>query len=118
MERDRAKLTALNLFQRLVRQWDRVHPYNAAQVLRIDGDADVPRLEAAWQDALATLGLGKVHCDGRQFHFEPVNGDAALYRVARLPPGTTLEHHVAAELNRPFHEGIDLPLRPFVIDGQ
>ena len=30
----------LNIFQRLVRQWDSLHPYNAAQVMQLEGEPD------------------------------------------------------------------------------
>jgi hypothetical protein len=46
----------INVFQRLARQWDQVHPYNAAQVLKIAGVPPVVELHGAWHDALNDMG--------------------------------------------------------------
>ena len=37
-------LSTINVFQRLARQWDLIHPYNAAQILQIEGKASVEAL--------------------------------------------------------------------------
>ena len=50
----------INVFQRLARQWDEMHPYNAAQVLKIEGVPSPSALQEAWHDALNDLGLGRV----------------------------------------------------------
>jgi hypothetical protein len=57
----------INVFQRLARQWDEMHPYNAAQVLKIEGAASRLDLQEAWHDALNDLGLGRVHVNGADF---------------------------------------------------
>src|SRR5205085_406189 len=46
-----------NAFQRIMRLWDTLHPYNAAQVMKLAGAPDVERLRDAWARTLATLGL-------------------------------------------------------------
>ncbi|MGH9369904.1 MAG: hypothetical protein ACRD15_00065, partial [Vicinamibacterales bacterium] len=66
----------LNVFQRLVRQWDALHPYNAAQVLRLRGQADVAALERAWHEALGAMGLGRLSIRGTRFGYENLNGQA------------------------------------------
>jgi len=106
----------LNVFQRLVRQWDTVHPYNAAQVLRIAGKPDVLALRRAWHATLGVLGLGPVQVAGRQFHFQAINGNAAKYTVPVLPPETPLHEHISTEMNRPFDGETELPLRPFILE--
>src|SRR2546423_1858541 len=106
----------LNVFQRLVRQWDTVHPYNAAQILRLAGKPDLPAIRRAWHATLATLGLGPVRAYGPQFHFLAVNGDAAKYDVPLVPSGVPLHEHISAELNHPFDDDKELPLRPFVLE--
>jgi hypothetical protein len=105
----------LNVFQRLVRQWDTVHPYNAAQVLRLSGQADLLLVRRAWHGTLATLGLGPVHVVGPDFRYEAVNGNASRFDVPVLPAGVDLQEHLSREMNRPF-DGADLPLRPFVLE--
>jgi hypothetical protein len=104
----------LNIFQRLVRQWDTIHPYNAAQVLRIAGLPDLLLIRRAWQAALSVLRLGPARVVGRDFHFEAVNGNADQCDVPVCPAGVSVEEHLSADLNRPFTDA-DLPFRPFVI---
>ena len=106
----------LNLFQRLVLQWDRLHPYNAAQVLKIVGDADPARLTATWQDTLQTLGLGRVHVSGgRRVQHQTLNGELQRYPIRVVPPETSLGDYISEELNRPFHDADEPPFRPFVL---
>src|SRR5689334_23194003 len=95
-------LARLNVFQHLVRQWDGLHPYNAAQVLKIAGPADLDRLSQHWQESLAAMGLGKVQLRGRRFRYETLNGDVSLYRIHEAPAGASLETLISDELNRPF----------------
>lgn len=107
----------LNVFQRLVRQWDRVHPYNAAQVLRVAGRTDVLAIRRAWHAALSTLGLGPARVQGYDFRFEAVNGHASRYDVPVLPPGVTLEAHLSVAMNEPFTgDEHELAFRPFIIE--
>jgi hypothetical protein len=108
----------LNVFQRLVRQWDTVHPYNAAQVLRLRGKPDLLAIRRAWHSTLATLGLGPVCVRGRQFHFEAVNGNAVKYNVPLVAAEVLLCEHISAELNRPFDNDTELPLRPFIVEEE
>lgn len=108
--------TPLNLFQRLVLQWDRLHPYNAAQVLKIAGPADVDRLTQAWQDTLQTLGLGRVHiAGGRRVQHQTLNGELQRYPIRDVPTTTSLCNHISEELNRPFHDAEEPPFRPFLL---
>src|SRR5258706_3677489 len=88
----------INVFQRLARQWDEMHPYNAAQVLKIEGTPSPSALQEAWHDALNDLGLGRVHVNGRGFYFECLNGEMSLYGVRVVPPGTSLEDYISEQL--------------------
>ena len=54
----------VNVFQRLVRQWETAHPYNAAQIMRIEGRADRPALVNAWRQTLQIAGVGSVRVLG------------------------------------------------------
>jgi hypothetical protein len=107
----------LNVFQRLLLQWDSLHPYNAGQILKIAGAADVGRLSEAWEDTLSTLGLGRVRRSGGQFHHETLNGEMQRYPVRVLPAGSSLCDFVSEELNRAFDDESEPPFRPFVLDG-
>jgi hypothetical protein len=65
----------LNVFQRLIRRWEEVHPYNAAQVLKVSTLPELKRIERAWSDAMETSGLGRVQVDGTIFRHEQLNGE-------------------------------------------
>ena len=107
----------INVFQRLARQWDAMHPYNAAQVLKIEGVPSPSALQEAWHDALNDLGLGRVHVNGRGFYFECLNGEMSLYGVRVVPAGTSLEDYISEQLNRRFDNPAEPPFRPFVLRG-
>ena len=107
----------INVFQRLARQWDALHPYNAAQVLKIEGVPSSSALQEAWHDALNDLGLGRVHVNGRGFYFECLNGEMSLYGVRVVPSGTSLEDYISEQLNRRFDNPAEPPFRPFVLRG-
>lgn len=102
----------LNVFQRLARTWDAVHPYNAGQACRVAGAFDPGRVEAAWNEALGSLGLGIVMTDGRRFGFEPAPRQA----VPWLARDADLSHRFTTELNRPFTDPREPPFRPFAQD--
>jgi hypothetical protein len=105
----------LNVFQRLVRQWDTVHPYNAAQVLRIAGEPELLAIRRAWHATLSALELGPVRVEGLEFHYEAVNGNASKFLVPVIAAGTSLEQHLSGEMNRRFDDADELPLRPFIL---
>lgn len=112
----------LNVFQRLVRQWDALHPYNAAQVMHLAGaaadDDDADRLDDAWRETLADLGLGTLQTRGDRYRFELLNGDVTLGRVTRVCGRTRgLDEFITGELNRRFEPG-GSPLRPFILRGE
>ena len=103
----------LNIFQKLMRRWDAVHPYNAAQVMQLAGKPDPAAWDIAWQNALADTGLGAVLLRQNRYEFVPLNGHAAEYTVAF--PSVCLCEHISAEMNRPFDDANEPPFRPFVI---
>ncbi|HWE02599.1 MAG TPA: hypothetical protein VG326_09340 [Tepidisphaeraceae bacterium] len=106
---------SLNMFQRLVRSWEAVHPYNAAQALKLSGAPDQTAINAAWHRSLAAFGLGRVRASGSSFGYEILNGDAHRFPVGSLSIGTSLQTHLSAALNQPFHDENEPPLRPFFI---
>jgi hypothetical protein len=110
------QMTRLNVFQRLVRQWDQLHPYNAAQVLRIRGRADVGRIQQAWIDTISIMGLGKLRLSGNRFAYESLNGSAGSFGVRCLASSTRLEDFISEQLNEPFGEDDVFPFRPFLLE--
>jgi hypothetical protein len=103
------------VFQRLIRRWEEVHPYNAAQVLKVTSLPELKCIERAWSEAMETSGLGRVQVDGTIFRHEQLNGELIRYPVRVLPEGSSLAQFVAAELNRPFADPGEPPFRPFVV---
>jgi hypothetical protein len=108
--------SSLNLFQRLTRRWERIHPYNAAQVMRIAGRLDVDHATQTWGETLRSLGLGRVAVfTANRFRHELINGELARYPVRGLAADETLEAHLSAELNRRFDDPAEPPFRPFLL---
>src|ERR1044071_9427537 len=104
----------INVFQRLTRQWDQVHPYNAAQVLKIAGSPDLAALQSAWHDAMNDLGLGRVRVETNRFRYECLNGEMSFYGVREVPAGVSFEDYISEQLNRPFDNPSEPPFRPFM----
>ena len=100
-----------NVFQRVMRLWDRVHPYNAGQVIRLTRPIDADRWVHAWPRTLSRLGLGPVQIRDGAYRFLPPDeasgSDPCLIDV-------DLHSWLTGELNRPFAESDEMPFRPFV----
>ena len=98
----------LNAFQSLMRQWSKMHPYNAGQVMRVSGQADRERWKLAAESVIGELGLGKPHYmrSERAVEFIPVQEVA----IETTEGGRDLQTFFNEELNRPFAAG-DLPIR-------
>jgi len=105
----------LNIFQQLVRHWDTVHPYNAGQVMRLRGRADVRAWRDAWLESLDVLGLGRTTVRGKHYHHEILNGTADQHGLVVLPEQTCLNAFLSIEMNRPFDPASDCPFRPFLL---
>ncbi len=104
-----------NIFQRLARQWDEMHPYNGAQVIKIGGRADLAASREAWIDALEGLNLGALCVSDNSYHYRCLNGEANTHGVMLCPEGTKLDEWISDEMNRPFEAFGGVPFRPFLI---
>lgn len=115
------EMKPLNIFQRCIRVWEEAHPYNAAQILEIEGAADVERMTVAWNETLGASGLGLARVVGRKFCYEK----APRQEVIVVDPALGLDGFITREMNRPFVEGpvrrdgecVTMPFRPFVLQG-
>jgi hypothetical protein len=111
--------TRLNLFQRLVRQWETLHPYNGVQAMRVRGKVDLQDCRAAWDATLDSLGLGRICLSGDRYHHACLNGNAEQHTVQLAPPELQLDDWISQELNHPFDPAEGVPFRPILIhDGQ
>ena len=108
-------VASLNVFQRLVRTWEEVHPYNAAQVVTLKSAVTSHDAQRAWYQVLESMGLGRVRVDSRQFIYEALNGEATRYPLRALPADVDLSAYLSSELNRPFDDPDEPPFRPFLI---
>ena len=118
---------ALNMFQRVMRQWDAAHPYNAVHVLQLAGPPDAAAYTAGFHGALRALRLGSVRI-GRESYSFNISADTpgsqppiSLLPARELPPATTehprdLAEQVSRELEHRFAGSDYLPFRPFVLD--
>lgn len=103
------------MFQRLVHSWEAVHPYNAAQVLKLSGTPDPRAINAAWHASLEAMALGRVRAQGQKFGYEILNGQAERYPVRAVAPGTSLAAHLSDALNHRFDDPGEPPFRPFLL---
>lgn len=101
----------LNIFQKLTRQWDEIHPYNAAQAMQLAGRFDEARVQAAWEKSIASLQLGAAKVEGGKYCWRFENAPM-MHRVAS---NQSLDEFFTEQLNRKFDD--DVPLRPFAIDN-
>jgi hypothetical protein len=102
----------LNIFQHLTRQWDTLHPYNAAQLMHLAGPAETGQIEESWRRTLQELGLGRVQRIGSKYSYSPASHQDVT--VTKFSSQTALEEHLSAEMNRPFSAD-ELPFRAFVL---
>jgi hypothetical protein len=106
----------LNAFQRIMRLWDAVHPYNAAQAFRVVGAPDVNRINEAWRATLSAMGIGRAIVRGNEYcHTALDNGDSrGSLNIAT--PGTTLDALLTAEMNFVIDPNDCCPFRPFLVN--
>ncbi len=110
-----SRTAKFNVFQQLARQWDRLHPYNAAQVIKVRGQADLAASRSAWIEALQALNLGALCISENSYHYRCLNGEAITHGVVRCPEGTELDRWISEEMNRPFEAFGGVPFRPFLL---
>jgi hypothetical protein len=108
----RGPVVQLNAFQVLMRRWSKLHPYNAGQVMRISGSADLQRWKQAVEGVIGELGLGKARFTSGDYaaQFVPVD------EIPIEQSFQDLQSFFNEELNRPFVAG-DLPIRFCVLPG-
>ena len=103
-----------NVFQQLIRQFDAIHPYNAAQVMRLRGQPDLLALDRSWTETMTDLGVGPVRVVAKRF--EDLTPAEPMPDVKMLDPLTgDLAEQLTRGMNRPFNpSGLD-PFRPFIL---
>lgn len=104
----------LNVFQRLIRQWEALHPYNAAQFMRLRGRHCADTWNDAWLATLGDLNVGPMPVIAKRL--SDAGAPVAVRALTEVEGATTtIEQHITAELNRPFDPSGNSPFRPFVL---
>jgi len=104
----------LNIFQRVMLQWNDLHPYNAVHVVRLHGPPDLARLRQAIETSLTNRGLSVVTLDREHATYEYHSGGLPVEIRTSAETDTDeveLTAQIEREINTPFR--IDTPLRPF-----
>jgi hypothetical protein len=104
-----------NAFQKVMRLWDEVHPYNAAQIMKLEGAPDYQKLNDHWRSTLLRLGIGRIVMDGPRYAHLAWNGEPGSRFIDVAQPTSKLEEYLTTEINRPFVGPEYCPFRPFVI---
>jgi hypothetical protein len=103
-----------NVFQRLIRQWEALHPYNAAQFMRLRGRHCADTWNEAWLATLGDLNVGPMPVIAKRL--SDSGAPSPVRALAEIDGATTtIEQHITAELNRPFDPSGNSPFRPFVL---
>jgi hypothetical protein len=103
----------LNAFQRVMRHWGELHPYNATHTYKMAGPLRLSALREAIADTFVRNGLGEVEVlpDGLtyQYHSDP-NPDIEVISAGD-DAESSLEAYLSKELNRPFERPRCRPMR-------
>lgn len=108
----------LNPFQEVMAYWETAHPYNAGQVVRLDGRADVPALRAAIQTACQHAGVGTLVLDRqrRRYRYDRAESIPLEVIVAGESPADTLRSALTESINAGFPDGPHHPIRWSILD--
>ena len=102
----------MDVVQRLGRQWDHLHPFCAAEVVRLNEPMSHTRAACAMEHALLDLGLGAIETRGHRFHHV-----AAIVPVRKLSADSDLDAFIDQQMNATLSEADGAPFRPFFQDS-
>ncbi|MGH8702814.1 MAG: hypothetical protein ACREVR_16800 [Burkholderiales bacterium] len=108
----------LNPFQEVMAYWETAHPYNAGQVVRLDGRVDVPALQAAIQTACQHAGVGTLVLDrhGRRYRYDRAESIRVEVVAPGESPGDTLRIALTESINAGFPDRPHHPIRWSILD--
>ena len=94
----------LNSYQKTMLQWDSLHPYNSAHVLRIDEPLEFEKLRKSVNAVMQTHGLADLSLDRNRrtyrYHAGPAQYEIKL--IADEDPRAALVLEIERQLNLPF----------------
>ena len=106
-----------SIFQRVMRQWAELHPYNAVHVFRFEGKANLDELADAIERAWQVLSFGEVTIRKHRYRFSCPQGQQP--EIELVEPGEdplqTINSHLADQLNFRFPTQDYRPVRFSVI---
>ncbi len=113
------KAASLNVVQKLFQSWETVHPYNAAQAVKLRGRMAEDDVRRAWELASGALHLVTGRINGHTQSEIPARAPSDT-STTLLTPSDALDEHLSFELNRTFASDVDgHPFRPFLLrDGE
>jgi len=94
----------LNIFQRVMLQWNELHPYNAIHVVRIQAVLDPERLGNVIRHLLVRLGLTGLQMDASHAKFDYQGGPAQceIKLLSESDPYMALISEIERQLNTRF----------------
>lgn len=106
----------INAFQRLMRKWDELHPYNALAIAHVTGLPGADSLRRAAEALFAERGVARLSLDGDRACYEPGQGRALVEKIGPLArdDSAVLAQIATEQLNRRFMPDGFLPVRFFV----
>jgi hypothetical protein len=110
----------LNHFQEVMAYWEAAHPYNAAQVARLNGRVDIASLRAAIQTACREAGVGTLIVDAarRRYRYDDAE-EIALDEIAPGEvPADALQRALTESLNSRFPEAPHHPIRWSILEDR
>jgi len=108
----------LNHFQRMMLEWDRIHPYNATHTVSLTGTLDAPALRQAIHDTYRKAGIGQLILDPKQrkIRYAPIDRIELRELRATSDVEESLRTVICKEMNASFPDGPHDPLRWIVLD--
>jgi hypothetical protein len=108
-------LGRLNAFQRSMLQWNDLHPYNAAHLVRVPEKLEAERLEAVVRQTLESKGLARLTLDREAQTYAYHAGSAQV----EIKVASAIPDELERQLNTPFaYDGVFSPFRCFVCAEQ
>src|SRR5476651_1043416 len=92
----------LNIFQRVMLQWNELHPYNAVNVVRIPGAVDSGRLQKIINGTLETWGLTGLTLNRKSGNFH-YHGGSVQCEIKIIAAGEdSLSSEIERQINMAF----------------
>lgn len=108
----------LTFYQRAMLLWERIHPYNAAHIVRLPGPADAQALRAAATDVCRAAGIGELVVQAWRgtYGYRPLREIPIRVFPPTAEPDWLLRRVIADAMNAPFPCRPHHPMRWILFD--